>query len=199
MKKESRIQKKNQSAIRAAALKVFSQHGFRGATLDQIAREAKLSKPNLLYYFESKEAIYQSLLNRLLDDWMGPIHDIDPAGDPVEEIVQYANRKLEMSRRFPRESRLFANEIVQGAQRIGDSLSGELRDVVEEFASRIRTWVAEGRIRPVDPYHLVFSIWSITQHYADFEVQVRAIIGEGDPYPGAEAHLDDMLRRLLTP
>ena len=47
----TRIQQRNRDLILEAALEVFSTHGFRGATLDQIANEAGLSKPNLLYYF----------------------------------------------------------------------------------------------------------------------------------------------------
>ena len=56
----SRIQQKNREVILDAALEVFSLHGFRGATLDQIAEVAGLSKPNLLYYFPSKEAVHKS-------------------------------------------------------------------------------------------------------------------------------------------
>ena len=57
----SRIQQRNREVILDAALEVFSQHGFRGATLDQIAEVAGLSKPNLLYYFPSKEAVHKAL------------------------------------------------------------------------------------------------------------------------------------------
>ena len=57
-KPQTRIQKQNISAILDAALEVFSAHGFRGSTLDQIANEAGLSKPNVLYYFNGKEEIY---------------------------------------------------------------------------------------------------------------------------------------------
>ena len=197
-KPETRIQKKNQAAILAAGLKVFSQFGFRGSTLDNIAKEAGLSKPNLLYYFSSKDAIYKALLAQLLENWLAPVKAIDPDGDPVEEILKYAKVKLDMSQHFPRESRLFANEIIQGAPQIGDVLKGELRDVIDALAVVLNGWIADGRIRPVDPYHLVFSIWSMTQHYADFDVQVRAIIGERDPFPEADAHLEDLLRRLLS-
>ena len=58
---KTRIQRKNREAILEAALDVFSSEGFRGATLDQIAGAAGLSKPNVLYYFPSKEAIYQEV------------------------------------------------------------------------------------------------------------------------------------------
>lgn len=198
-KPDTRIQIKNQAAILAAGLVVFSQYGFRGSTLDQVAVEAGLSKPNLLYYFPSKDAIYTALLAKLLENWLEPLKEIDPKGDPVEELLAYANRKLDMSQHFPRESRLFANEIIQGAPRIIDVLRGELRDLVDEISLIIDGWIAAGRIKPVDPRHLIFSIWALTQHYADFDVQVRAILGEVDPFDGAEHHMEAMLRSLLTP
>ncbi|MDA0962587.1 MAG: TetR family transcriptional regulator, partial [Proteobacteria bacterium] len=101
----TRIQAKNRAAILDAALEVFSTHGFRGTTIDQIAAEAGLSKPNLLYYFPSKEAIHTALLERLLDTWLDPLRAIDPGGDPLEEVLAYVRRKLGMSARLPRESR----------------------------------------------------------------------------------------------
>ncbi|PVA07230.1 TetR family transcriptional regulator C-terminal domain-containing protein [Thalassorhabdomicrobium marinisediminis] len=198
-KADTRIQKKNQAAILSAALVVFSQFGFRGSTLDQVADEAGLSKPNLLYYFPSKEAIYTTLLARLLENWLEPLKNIKADGDPVEELLAYATHKLEMSQHFPRESRLFANEIIQGAPRIGEVLRGELRELLGELAIVINGWAEAGKIRPVDPYHLIFSIWAVTQHYADFDVQVRAILGDADPFEGAHAHIEAMLRALLTP
>jgi len=198
-KAPTRIQQKNQALIMAAGLEVFSRYGFRGATLDQVAEAAGLSKPNVLYYFPSKEAIYTALLVQLLEDWLEPLHQMDDAGDPVEELIGYANRKLALSRDYPRESRLFATEIIQGAPRLKDVLEGELRDLVHQKARVIETWIAKGKIRPVDPVHLIFSIWSLTQHYADFDVQVRAILGETDPYTSAQSHLEMLFRRLLTP
>ena len=197
----TRIQRKNRAAILDAALDVFSLKGFDGATVDQIASSAGLSKPNLLYYFPSKEAIYTALLGELLDTWLDPLRALDPGGDPLAEILAYVQRKLEMSRDFPRESRLFANEIIQGAPRIAGELSGTLRDLVDDTAKVIDLWANEGRIARVNPHHLVFSIWSLTQHYADFDVQVRAVLGEGvtDPFPEAEAYLRTLFTRMLTP
>lgn len=196
-KTETRIQKKNQAAILAAALKVFSQFGFRGSTLDQIAREAGLSKPNLIYYFKSKDTIYRALLDQLLQDWLEPMYQIDENGDPVTEILGYAKRKLAMSQHYPNESRLFANEILQGAPLIGETLRGELREVIQGLVSALERWEAEGKIQPVDAHHLIFTIWAVTQHYADFDVQVRALLPDTDPFPQAEAHLEALLTRLL--
>lgn len=197
----TRIQKKNREAILEAALQVISTEGFRGATLDQIAAEAGLSKPNVLYYFPSKEAIYTELLSQLLDTWLDPLRALDDSGEPVEEIVGYVMRKLQMSRDFPRESRLFANEIVQGAPRILDQIEGPLKKLVDEKARLIQKWQDTGRLAQIDPWHLIFSIWATTQHYADFDVQVRGILRPEDDnhLDDAAAFLTTLYRRTLTP
>ena len=197
----TRIQQKNRATILDAALEVFSAHGFRGATLDQIAVTAGLSKPNLLYYFPSKDAIYTAVLSQLLDTWLDPLRDMTGTGDPIEEILAYVRRKLQMSRDFPRESRLFANEIVQGAPRILDQIEGPLRGLVDEKAALIRGWSNEGQIAAIDPYHLIFSIWATTQHYADFSVQVQGILqaGPDETFKDAESLLTDLYRGALRP
>ena len=198
---QTRIQKKNRETILDAALDVFSSEGFRGATLDQIAAAASLSKPNVLYYFASKEAIYTELLSHLLDTWLDPLRALDPNGDPIGELVAYMRRKFEMSRQFPRESRLFANEIVQGAPRIADEITGPLKSLVDITANLIQSWIDAGRLAPIDPHHLILSFWATTQHYADFDVQVRGILDpEGDTHlDDAEAFLVTLYTRTLTP
>jgi TetR/AcrR family transcriptional regulator len=182
-RKRTRIQEANEEKILDAGLEIFSTYGFRGATIDQIAVLAGMTKPNLLYYFRRKEDIYLAVLNRTHEMWLTPLEHLDAAGDPATEIAAYIGRKLEMSRENPKASRLFANEIMHGAPVIQDMLDGRLKTLVEEKAAVIRRWIAEGRLAPVDPYHLIFMIWATTQHYADFEVQIRAVLGEKADLP----------------
>jgi TetR/AcrR family transcriptional regulator len=196
----SRIQQKNRELILDAALEVFSLHGFRGATLDQIAEVAGLSKPNLLYYFPSKEDVHTALLTGLLDTWLDPLRAMNPGGEPLTEIMGYVRRKLDLARDYPRESRLFAGEILQGAPRMREAIEGDLRALVADKAVILTRWMDEGRIARVDPVHLIFSIWALTQHYADFDVQVRAVLGPGhDPFAEAGRYLETLFTRLLSP
>ncbi|MDH6269654.1 TetR/AcrR family transcriptional regulator [Rhizobium sp. SG_E_25_P2] len=176
--RRTRIQEEKEEQILEAALDVFSQNGFKGATIDQIAEVAGMSKPNLLYYFRTKEAMHRALIERVLDTWLDPLRAFDAEGNPESEIRSYIRRKLEMARDFPRESRLFANEVLRGAPLIEDALKGPLKELVDEKAEVIRAWAKAGKIAKCDPYHLIFSIWSTTQHYADFDVQVRAVLGQ---------------------
>ena len=195
----TRIQTRNRETILDAGLEVFSTHGFRGATLDQIADVAGLSKPNLLYYFASKEAIHKAVLSQLLNTWLDPLRAMDAAGDPVTELLTYVRAKLALSRDYPRESRLFANEILQGAPRMRSAIEGDLAALVAEKAVILSSWMDERRIARVHPVHLIFSIWALTQHYADFDVQVRAVLGPGhDPFAEAEDYLETLFRKLLA-
>lgn len=197
---QSRIQVRNSQTILDAALDVFSAYGFRGATLDQIADVAGMSKPNLLYYFGSKEAIHSTLLSGLLDTWLDPLRDMDPEGEPVAEIMGYVRRKLDLARDYPRESRLFANEMLQGAPRMKTVIETDLKSLVDEKSAVLSRWMDQGRIARMQPAHLIFSIWALTQHYADFDVQVRAVLGPGhDPFSEAQEHLEVLFTRLLSP
>lgn len=190
---QTRIQREKQEVILEAALDVFSREGFRGATIDQIAEAAGMSKPNLLYYFPRKEEIYQRLLAEMLDIWLAPLREIDSVGDPVPELRSYLRRKLEMSRDYPRQSRLFANEMLQGAPRVLEMLETDLKALVDDKAKVIEGWMDAGKIVRTDPYHLIFSIWATTQHYADFDVQVRAVLGKDR---GGEGRFEDAARFL---
>ncbi len=73
---------------------------------------------------------------------------------------------------------MFAGEIMRGAPILEDALSGPLKALVDEKCTVIQGWIEAGRIAPVDPRHLIFAIWATTQHYADFDTQIRAVLGD---------------------
>ena len=192
-KKRTRIQEENEQRILDAALEVFSSYGLRGSTIDQIAAGAGMTKPNLLYYFRRKDDIYLSVLRRTLEDWLQPLELLGAGDDPREELRVYIDRKLEMSRDNPKASRLYAMEMLQGAPMLGAVLRLRLKSLVDDKAALMRRWIAEGRMAPVDPYHLIFMVWATTQHYADFEIQVRAVLGEAAEN---DRHFDAAARSL---
>lgn len=195
--KKSRIKTRNEALILDAALGVFSRFGYRGTTVDQIADAAEMSKPNLLYYFRSKEDIYVALLQRTLAEWLAPLTGLDPKGEPDEEIRRYIAAKIAMSRKSPEASRLFANEILQGAPHIANVLSGELKALVDRKAATLGAWMRAGKLTEADPYHVIFMIWATTQHYADFEVQIRAILGSAVDRPAHFATAEETLTRII--
>jgi TetR/AcrR family transcriptional regulator len=189
IKRRKTAKESKRKVIMQAALDLFSISGVHGTSIEQVAAHAKVSKTNLLYYFNSKEQLYLAVLQQLLDVWLQPLQSFSIEQDPMVAIRHYIRVKLELSRDNPAESRLFCMEILQGAPVLLGELKSPLRELIEAKVQVIRTWIEAGKLAPVDPYHLIFSIWATTQHYADFRVQVEAVTGKNlnDPTFFAEA------------
>ena len=167
-----------EAKILSAAEAVFAEHGFSGASMSEIARRAGIPKPNLHYYCKTKEELYRRVLRRILDLWLGTADEITPDADPAAALAHYIAAKIDLARRRPLASRVFANELIHGAPQRGDFLEGELQDWVAKKSKVIDGWVKAGKMRPVDPRHLFFMLWAATQTYADFDVQVAALLGQ---------------------
>jgi TetR/AcrR family transcriptional regulator len=119
--------------------------------------------------------------------------------EPAEALASYIRAKMAMSAERPDASRVFANELLHGAPVLGDLMRSELRKHVERQAKVIRGWIAAGRMAKVDVEHLFFTIWAATQTYADFDVQVRAVLGRSKltrrDHERATAHVVSLVLR----
>lgn len=171
----SRIREKNHECILAAAEQEFALQGFQGTTIQKIAERAGLPKSNVLYYFSNKQRIYHTLFEDIMQRWNNVFSEIKPADDPADALAKFIRVKVAMSRTHPIASRLFAMEIIQGAPFLKDHLRTDMRDWVRDRAQVIQHWIDSGRMAPVDPVQLIFLIWSSTQHYADFQMQILMV------------------------
>ena len=154
-KKQTRIQRERREEILAAALEVFSKNGFRGASINQIAKNAGMSTPRLLYHFRDKEALYRTLLRSTILLWLSPLERLTDTDEPINEVCSYVQRKLDLSRNFPRESRLFAGEILMGVPRAREEVFEPLRTTFDCKINLFFKWMDEGRIARQDPHHLM--------------------------------------------
>jgi TetR/AcrR family transcriptional regulator len=170
----------NEVLILGAGERVFARAGFNGATMAAIADEAGLPKANLHYYFGSKLDLYRAVLARTLHDWLVPMDGPTADADPATALAAYIRAKMTMSAQRPDASRVYANEVMHGAAVVGELMGTELRSMVRKKAAVIDGWVAAGRMAKVDGTHLFFTIWAATQTYADFDVQVRAVLGRAE-------------------
>ena len=170
------IRQTNEALILSAAEKVFARAGFGGATMAAMAEASGLPKANLHYYFGSKEVLYREVLARILNDWLLPTHGITVDADPKTALAQYIRDKMLLSAQRPDGSKVWANELLHGAPVVKSLLATELRTLLLEKAAVVQAWVDAGRKAPVDGMHLFFTIWAATQTYADFDVQICAVL-----------------------
>jgi len=173
-RRRSRIREGHEQKILDAAEYVFAHKGFNGATIEEIAEQAHLSKQNMLYYFASKELLYQAVLRKIFHLWLESLNLLGQQGeDPATMLGNYIRGKLEISRTMPNASKVFANEIINGAPHIKQYLKDNLLPALEADITLVREWISQGKMDDVDPYHLFFVIWASTQTYADFSSQIQ--------------------------
>jgi TetR/AcrR family transcriptional regulator len=196
---KGQIRQANEALILAAAERVFAGAGFGGATMAAIAEAAGLPKANLHYYFGAKQELYRTVLARTLKDWLSPSGVITPDADPRQAIEAYIRAKMALSEQRPHASKVFANELLHGAPVVKTLLATELRDLVRTKAAVIQGWISQGRMAPVNPVHLFFTIWAATQTYADFDVQVCAVLDcaelSAQDHATATEHVVDLILR----
>lgn len=173
-----RIRERNEAKILQAAEAIFAKKGFNGASTAEIARKAGVPKANLHYYFRTKQVLYASVLDRILEIWLDAMDEIRPDADPADALARYIARKMESSRVLPAPSQLWAIELVSGARHVQPFLKQRLKKLVEQKRAIIRGWIAAGKMDPVEPEHLLFMIWAMTQTYADFAAQIAAVLGK---------------------
>ena len=172
-----RIRQKNEQLILSAAEEEFARHGYKGATMNSIAQRAGLPKANIHYYFNSKLDLYAAVLSGVLELWDGTLNELSADDDPAKVLPAYIATKMRFSRDFPLASRIFAIEILNGAPNLVEYFSDDYRAWFRSRTEVFRRWVEMGKIDAVDPAHLIFLLWSSTQHYADFACQIKAALG----------------------
>ncbi len=173
--RRTEIRRENERLILDAAERVFAEAGFGGATMQLIADLAGLPKANLHYYFPTKEALYRRVVRNIFEIWLDAASTFDGAEDPATGIGGYIDAKMEISRRHPHGSKVWAAEVMQGAPVIQDYLETTLKDWTDGRIRVIQGWIDQGRMAPVNPRHLLYMLWATTQHYADFGHQIETL------------------------
>ncbi|MFK4752828.1 MULTISPECIES: TetR/AcrR family transcriptional regulator [Oceanospirillaceae] len=173
------IRQRNEKVILAAAEQEFAAFGFKGASMREIAKRADLPKANIHYYFKNKLGLYLAVLSDIIDLWDGTFSKMTADDNPAESLLHYIRKKIEFSCQHPLASRIFATEIISG----GPNLDGYFSDgYVEWFESRVevfREWQRRGKMdATINPAHLIFLLWSSTQHYADFNFQITSALNK---------------------
>ncbi|MBY8231986.1 TetR/AcrR family transcriptional regulator [Vibrio fluvialis] len=195
------IRRRNQELILQAAADEFVKHGYKGTSVQAIADRVNLPKANILYYFKSKTGLYKALLQDILTLWNEGFSESAIDSSPQAVLRNYIVGKMRYSRTHPQESKIFAQEIIQGAPVIRDEIQFPVVNWAAGKASVINAWVEQGLIRPVDPLHLLFLIWGATQFYADFDTEIQLIKGapmSEKEFEQAQQFLVDMILRGLA-
>lgn len=183
--------------IYQAAIEVFAAEGPSGASTQAIADRASLSKAQLHYYIDSKEALYRQVLQDIIDDWINVFGYSDAPSDPRKVLGDYIRRKMLFSFEHPLRSRIFAAEMMRGAP-VAKALMDTSSRRTQQAAAVIDSWVQRGEMAPVEPVIFLFHLWAMTQFYADQAEQVRMFApGALDSVDGRERLIREVTAQAL--
>ncbi|MEB0040952.1 MULTISPECIES: TetR/AcrR family transcriptional regulator [unclassified Pseudomonas] len=174
----SSIRERNKELILNAASEEFADKGFAAAKTSDIAAKAGLPKPNVYYYFKSKENLYREVLESIIEPILQASTPFNRDGVPAEVLSGYIRSKIRISRDLPHASKVFASEIMHGAPHLTAEQVGQLNEQAKYNIECIQSWIDSGQIAPLDPHHLMFTIWAATQTYADFDWQISTVTGK---------------------
>lgn len=192
------IRDKLEADILAQAVRVFAECGYEGTSIAAIAEQAGLSKQNLLYYFPTKQVLYKRVLDDVLDEWLDRMNSLaDDSKTPQEVLRGYIEAKLRFSREQPWGSRVYAMEVIGGAPMYGQEIKKKLVPLLRKDIAVFEKWISEGKIAPVNATHLLFTIWAMTQSYADFSTQMCLVLNRKqlarNDFADAEKLITDMV------
>jgi TetR/AcrR family transcriptional regulator len=156
--------------INQAAIEVFASEGLAGASTQAIADKAGLSKAQLHYYIDSKEALYRQVLQDILTDWIVVFGFSDEAFGPRKVLGDLIRRKMMFSFEHPLRSRIFTAEMMRGAPVINNMMETS-KQRTDQAAAVIQNWMNQGLMDKADPMLVLFHIWAVTQFYADHATQ----------------------------
>ncbi|MGO1246238.1 MAG: TetR/AcrR family transcriptional regulator [Oceanisphaera sp.] len=174
----SRIRAKNEEVIIRAASRVFAEHGYAATKTAAIAQLAELPKPNIYYYFGSKEKLYRAVLESITEPLLAASDPFIQHQDPVLALTAYIKSKLMISKHYPYASKVFASEIMHGAPHLPQDIIERLSEQTRTLSAKLNDWMNQGLLEAVDAQHLLFAIWASTQTYADFNWQITMTLGK---------------------
>jgi TetR/AcrR family transcriptional regulator len=176
--KSGQIRLDNEAVILRSAEQEFADHGYKGASMNSIARGAGIPRTNVHYYFKNKLDLYIAVLAGVVEMWNQAFGQITPEDDPADALAAYIRAKVMYAKTNAQASKIFASEIIHGAPNLTSYMKKDFKLWFGQKAAVIQSWIDMGKMDPVDPYYLIFLIWGSTQHYADYEVQVRSVLGK---------------------
>ena len=162
-----------------AALTVFSARGFAAAKLDDVAKEAGISKGTLYLYFDSKEALFEAMALELMRvpvvAQLETIAKAESASDALRQLIQFMTRMLDDPRRSALPKLIIA-ESAGFPELARIWLKTVIHPVRKRLVALIETGIASGEFRAVDPWEttklviapfLLTVIWRKTFEHID--------------------------------
>jgi TetR/AcrR family transcriptional regulator len=172
----------SRAAILQAAASEFAQHGIAGARTDAIAREARVNKALLYYYFKDKETLYGAVLDEAFSGLKTSVFRVlDSALAPREKLLAYVGAYFDFIASNQLYPRLMQREMMRAREGHSQHIDKIIKQYIQPIFGRVsklmEQGIAEGEFRRVNPAHVVPSIVAMIVFYFSSAPMMQKIVG----------------------
>ena len=172
----------SRAAILRAAAQEFAEHGIAGARTDAIAREARVNKALLYYYFKDKETLYGAVLDDAFSGLKATVFRVlDGDLPPREKIMAYAGAYFDFIASNQLYPRLMQSEMMRAREGHSPHIDRVIKNYIQPIFVRVselmRKGIAEGEFRTVSPIHFVPSMVAMILFYFSSAPMMQKIVG----------------------
>ncbi|MBN8678715.1 MAG: TetR/AcrR family transcriptional regulator [Chitinophagales bacterium] len=145
-----------------AAHEIFTQKGMDGAKMQEIADKAGINKALLHYYYRSKEKLYEAVVKAVMAKALPTVRQVIESELPLEEkITRFIDFYIGLISKNTVIPLFIISEINKHPDHFFENVMPKQLPQPEIFFRQVQEEVAAGRIRPVDPRHLIIHIISL--------------------------------------
>jgi AcrR family transcriptional regulator len=162
--------------VLGAALASFGSRGYDATSLDGLAADLGIRKQTILYYFPTKEALLQGVIDQCAAELVAQLeHTLDRAGDGFDRVAAVVRKVFRLAARRPE-----LLGLVREVSRLGPPASLRLVSQLDPLVKRAQGFLEEemdaGRLRRHDPALVLFAVYSMVIGVAT-EVDVLHALG----------------------
>jgi TetR/AcrR family transcriptional regulator len=172
----------SRAAILRAAAEEFAEHGIAGARTEAIAREARVNKALLYYYFKDKETLYGAVLDNAFSGLKATVFRVlDSDLPPREKIMTYVGTYFDFIASNQVYPKLMQREMMRAREGRSPHLEKLVTNYLQPIYARVgellRKGIAEGEFRKVDPAHFIPSMVAVIIFYFSSAPLMQKIVG----------------------
>jgi AcrR family transcriptional regulator len=183
------------------ALNVFSEHGFDGTTLRDVAADAGVNHAMIRYYYSTKEQLWRAAVTHM---FQRIDNEIDYSAEFLEALPtelgfkEFVRRYVRYCARHPEHARLMVQESIRGGQRLKWAVDEFIRPKHKLLAPAILALVEAGKLPDVSPMSLIYIFVAASQVPYMLAAEMELVFGaDMRSSQAVEAHADAVVAILF--